>query len=91
MPFILTGDWTFVTRNAVDFRGPAARPGSRGQYAGVGIHAGLMCLGGPEGMDLDMQLDLFDEALSEFARVSDLVNGRNDSEGGRIPYPAVAH
>ena len=29
---------------------------------------------GPEGMDLDMQLDLFDEALSELARASDLVN-----------------
>jgi hypothetical protein len=22
-PFILEGDWTFVTRNSVDFRGPA--------------------------------------------------------------------
>ena len=34
-PFILDGDWTFVTRNSVDFRGPLSRPGSRGQYAGV--------------------------------------------------------
>ena len=73
-PFILAGDWTFVTRNAIDFRGPAARPGSGGQYADVAIHAGLVCLAGPEGMDLDMQLDLFDEALSELARATDLVN-----------------
>jgi hypothetical protein len=28
---ILEGDWTFVTKNSIDFRGPA----SRGQYAGV--------------------------------------------------------
>jgi hypothetical protein len=34
-PFILDGDWTFVTRNSVDFRGPAARVGTRGQYADV--------------------------------------------------------
>jgi len=73
-PFILAGDWTFVTRNAIDFRGPAARPGSGGQYADVALHAGLVCLAGPEGMDLDMQLDLFDEVLSELARASDLVN-----------------
>ena len=29
-PIILDGDWTFVTRNAIDFRGPAQRPGRRG-------------------------------------------------------------
>jgi hypothetical protein len=46
--FILDGDWTFVTRNSVDFRGPLSRPGSRGQYAGVVIHAGLVCLNGPD-------------------------------------------
>ena len=43
---ILEGDWTFVTRNAVDFRGPADDPGSKGQYAGVALHAGLICLNG---------------------------------------------
>ena len=52
---ILEGDWTFVTRNSVDFRGPAEKPGSKGQYAGVIIHAGLVCLDGPPGMDLDMR------------------------------------
>ena len=40
-PFILEGDWTFVTRDSVDFRGPVKHPGTRGQYADVPIHAGL--------------------------------------------------
>ena len=74
MPLILAGDWTFVTRNAVDFRGPAARPGTSGQYAGVSIHAGLICLDGPPGLDLDMQLELLDQALDELATDGDLVN-----------------
>jgi predicted nuclease of predicted toxin-antitoxin system len=55
-PIILDGDWTFVTRNSVDFRGPSSRPGSRGQYVDVEIHAGLVCLNGPDGMDLDVQI-----------------------------------
>lgn len=71
--FIVDGDWTFVTRNSVDFRGPASKPGSRGQYADVAIHAGLICLDGPEGMDLDLQLDLFELALDEIGG-GDLVN-----------------
>ena len=29
-PFILDGDWTLVTRNSVDFRGPADNPGPVG-------------------------------------------------------------
>ena len=73
-PFILDGDWTFVTRNSIDFRGPAADPGSKGQYADVSIHAGLVCLEGPAGMDLDMQSELFDFALEELAGDGDLVN-----------------
>ena len=46
---IVDGDWTFVTRNSVDFRGPLDAPGSRGQYANVALHAGLICLDGPWG------------------------------------------
>lgn len=71
---ILDGDWTFVSRNAIDFRGAAAHPGTRGQYADVTIHAGLVCLNGPEGMDLDLQLDLFDEVLHDLDHDRDLVN-----------------
>jgi hypothetical protein len=73
-PYILDGDWTFVTRNSVDFRGSASRPGSKGQYADVAIHAGLICLNGPDGMDLDVQLELFEQALDELAEDDDLIN-----------------
>lgn len=73
-PFILDGDWTFVTRNSVDFRGPSGRPGSRGQYADVVLHAGLICLNGPEGMDLDVQFELFEQALEELEADGDLIN-----------------
>ncbi len=71
---ILDGDWTFVTKNSVDFRGPKDAAGSRGQYADVALHAGLICLNGPVGMDLDLQLELFEIALDELDRDSDLVN-----------------
>ena len=75
MPVILDGDWTFVTRNAYDFRGPPAAPGSKGEYAKAGLHAGLICLNGPtEGFDLDAQLELFEVALDELDRDPDLVN-----------------
>jgi hypothetical protein len=70
---ILDGDWTFVTKNSMHFRGPANEPGSKGQYADVAIHAGLICLNGPEGMDLDLQLELFEIALDEVGN-GDLVN-----------------
>jgi hypothetical protein len=32
LPIILADDWTFVNKNSVDFRGPAATPGSKGEY-----------------------------------------------------------
>ena len=74
-PVILDGDWTFVTQNAVDFRGPPASPGSKGQYADVTIHAGLICLNGPStGMDLDMIMELFEVALRALEQDGDLVN-----------------
>jgi hypothetical protein len=73
-PFILDGDWTFVTRNSGDFRGSRSAPGSRGQYADVALHAGLLCHNGPVGMDLDLQLELFEVALDELDRDGDLVN-----------------
>lgn len=73
-PIILDGDWTFVTKNSVDFRGPKDRPGTKGQYADVAIHAGLVCLNGPPGMDLDMQIELFEQALAEVDGDADLVN-----------------
>jgi hypothetical protein len=47
--------------------------GSKGQYSRVAIHAGLICLNSPEGMDLDLQLELFECALDEIGD-GDLVN-----------------
>lgn len=73
-PIIVDGDWTFVTKNSVDFRGPGDKPGSRGQYADVAIHAGLICLNGPVGMALDLQVELFETALEELRADGDLVN-----------------
>lgn len=71
---LLDEDWVLVTRNSVDFRGPRNSPGSKGQYANVPLHAGLVCLNGPVGMDLAMQRELFAEALDELEVESDLTN-----------------
>jgi Domain of unknown function (DUF5615) len=70
---ILDGDWTFVTRNAIDFRGPDAKRGAKGQYVDVQIHAGLICLDAAGDMNLDVQLTLFEEALKEVGD-GDLIN-----------------
>jgi len=88
LPVILDGDWTFVTKNSADFRGPADAPGSKGEYRKASVHAGLVCLNGPVGMDLDMQLELMGVALDELAHDDDLLNkvlevtleGANDRE-----------
>ena len=68
------GDWKFVTKNSIDFCGPADAPGSKGEYRKAMIHAGLICLNGPVGMDLDMQIKLFETALDELDQNSDLIN-----------------
>lgn len=73
-PVILNGDWVFVTRNSIDFRGPESDPGSKGEYAGVELHAGLICLNGPAGMDLEMQVEMFEIALAEIQANPDMVN-----------------
>lgn len=74
LPIILEGDWTFVTKNSVDFRGPADEPGSKGEYRKATLHAGLICLNGPVGMDLDMQLELFAVALDVVDQEGELIN-----------------
>jgi len=74
MSVILEGDWTFVTKNSTDFRGLANAPGGSGEYANTDLHAGLICLNGPVGMDLDMQVKLFEVALDDLDTQSDLVN-----------------
>lgn len=43
-------------------------------YGKTDLHAGLVCLNGPVGLDLDMQLELFGVALDDLADSNDLVN-----------------
>jgi len=72
--FIIEGDWTFVTRKSVDFRGSRHNPGASGQFAKIELHAGLICLNGPVGMARDLQIELFNRALDEIDRDPFLVN-----------------
>lgn len=71
---LLQGAWTLVTKNSEDFRGPRHALGTRGQLAGVPLHAGLICINGPVGMDLSLQKELFVRALDEIEREPDLLN-----------------
>lgn len=71
---ILEGDWTFVTNNSTDFRGPAHEPGSSGEYADVRLHAGLVCIDAPFGLNLDLQRQIFGLILDEFVKNGDLTN-----------------
>jgi hypothetical protein len=71
---LLNEDWVLVTKNSEDFRGPQEAPGTKGQYADVALHAGLVCLNGPVGMDLALQRELFSEALDELDVDADLTN-----------------
>lgn len=71
---LIENDWVLVTRNSEDFRGPRETPGSRGQYSNVSIHAGLICLNAPAGMDLALQRELFSEVLDELDSDADLTN-----------------
>ena len=71
---ILEQDWTFVTRNSVDFRGPADQPGSEGQYANVPIHAGLICINGTGRMTGEIEVELFAAVLDQIGTVEYLVN-----------------
>ncbi len=71
---ILEQDWVLVTRNSDDFRGPPRAPGTKGQYADVVLHAGIVCLNGPLGLDLEWQRKLFEEVLDDLDRNGDLTN-----------------
>lgn len=75
VPILVAEDLTLVTKNSIDFRGRADKRGEKGLYKDVPIHAGLICLNGPVGMDLDLQKELFGHALDEIERLADdLVN-----------------
>jgi len=85
---LLNEDWVLVTWNCKDFRGPKSAPGTKGVLADVSLHAGLVCINGPTGMDLDLQRNLFTVALEILNDAPDLTNqvlevSLNDS-GGEI-------
>jgi hypothetical protein len=71
--FAVDGDYTLVTHNAVDFRGPDGGPPG-GLHAREAIHAGLVCLVSPWPMTPDRQVELFGYALTELATTEDLIN-----------------
>jgi predicted nuclease of predicted toxin-antitoxin system len=71
---LLNEDWVLVTWNCSDFRGSKRAPGSKGQYANVTLHAGLVCIDVPLGMDLAMQRRLFADVLDELDESPDLTN-----------------
>ena len=71
---ILDGDWTFITNNSIDFRGPANNPGSTGEYADVRLHAGLVSIDAPFGLNLSLQRQLFGLILDELVKNGDLTN-----------------
>lgn len=67
-------DWTLITANSVDFRGPAERPGASGEYADVQLHAGLICINAPGGTNRDVQQQLMELILDNIEEFGDLVN-----------------
>lgn len=74
MDTILKEDWTFVTRNADDFR---PRPGSKSKmpcYLGQELHAGLICLNPPAGSTAREMSQYFKAALHVLKGDPDLVN-----------------
>ncbi|MGE8452194.1 MAG: DUF5615 family PIN-like protein [Pseudomonadales bacterium] len=73
MRHVLAEDYTLVTHNARDFRGPTGGPPS-GIHARAEIHAGLVCLNSEFPMDLIRQRDLFGVVLTELGGCDDLVN-----------------
>jgi hypothetical protein len=72
--FLLEEDWVLVTRNCKDFRGPKEAPGSKGVFAGVPLHPGLVCIDASTGMDLERQRLLFGYVLEELDQQPDLTN-----------------
>lgn len=71
---ILDGDWTFITANSPDFRGPRDAPGSRGEYADIALHPGLICINAPGGTNRAVQHALMNEVLNELETLGDLTN-----------------
>ncbi|MYN30652.1 hypothetical protein GTP69_30045 [Duganella sp. CY42W] len=73
MTSIINNDYTFVTRNARDFRGKGANSPS-GLYASQEVHSGLICLNSNFVMTVERQQYLFSCVLRELAQRTDLTN-----------------
>lgn len=71
--FAVAGDYTLVTHNAIDFRGPDGGPPG-GLHAREEIHAGLVCLVSPNPMTPALQQELFGYVLAEVSLLDDLIN-----------------
>lgn len=71
---ILAGDWTFITANSPDFRGPRDAPGTSGEYADVALHAGLICVNAPSGTNRAKQHTLMAIVLRDLELSGDLIN-----------------
>lgn len=71
---ILKGDWTFITANSPDFRGPSAAPGTGGEYADIDLHAGLICINASGGTNRAKQHNLMICILDNLERFGELIN-----------------
>ncbi|MFJ1254276.1 DUF5615 family PIN-like protein [Cupriavidus sp. CuC1] len=66
-------DYTLVTHNAADFRGPLGGPPG-GHHARQPLHAGLVCLNSVKAMTPLRQQKLFAVAMDKAEKLPDLVN-----------------
>jgi hypothetical protein len=71
---ILEGDWTFITANSPDFRGPRVAPGTGGQYVDIDLHAGLICINALGGTNRAKQHDLMISILDNIESFGELIN-----------------
>ena len=70
---VVAGDYTLVTHNSKDFRGPAGT-GEGGLHRQQAIHAGLICLNSTQPMSIPRQKRLFARVLAELSGLDNLVN-----------------
>jgi hypothetical protein len=49
-------------------------PGSSGEYADVRLHAGLVCIDAPFGLNLDLQRQIFGLILDDLVKNGNLTN-----------------
>lgn len=63
-----------LRNNGIDFRGPVKSPGHQGVYAGVCLHAGLVCVDAPGGLNLERQKRVFNLILANLFEQGDLTN-----------------